>query len=101
MEWAKIHRFNGAAAGWPRKGIEGPFRGDYTFEVSFNGAAAGWPRKGRCAKTSRACMERIRLQWGRGWLAAEGSRLAASADTIGVARFASMGPRLVGRGRLN
>ena len=38
--------------------------------LGFNGAAAGWPRKGDQASTAPG--ERIELQWGRGRMAAEG-----------------------------
>jgi len=84
-------RFNGAAAGQPRKGAGGsgttgrrrasmgprldsrgrrrrpnPLR----LRSRFNGAAAGQPRKGRNPRRTR---NRNRLlQWGRGWTAAEG-----------------------------
>ena len=84
--------FNGAAAGWPRKGdLRGRRRldrrelqwgrgrmaaesmapmSDVSTSRSFNGAAAGWPRKVRTKTDVRTLLQ---LQWGRGRMAAEGA----------------------------
>jgi hypothetical protein len=72
--------FNGAAAGWPRKGDDSSCKSVIRMNCSqagFNGAAAGWPRKGDYGRGGlhaggRWAADR-RLQWGRGWLAAEGA----------------------------
>jgi len=85
-------RFNGAAAGQPRKGAR-LFRGAWP-GIRFNGAAAGQPRKGRV--TGREPTRPRWLQWGRGWTAAEGGRLGCWWSR-GIR--ASMGPRLDSRGR--
>jgi len=62
--------FNGAAAGQPRKE---PFSGHSIMVCPcFNGAAAGQPRKANLPGPSGL---EERLQWGRGWTAAGGSRI--------------------------
>ena len=85
-------RFNGAAAGWPRKdcpaqpglcaqvasmgprpdgrGRRAGGPGQPLTSNGFNGAAAGWPRKG--IRRINALDPIFRLQWGRGRMAAEG-----------------------------
>ena len=49
---ARLHAFNGAATGWPRKGPACvPMRSAPT---TFNGAATGWPRKVDCRRLGHA-----------------------------------------------
>ena len=83
--------FNGAAAGWPRKGQYQVI--GFRAVSGFNGAAAGWPRKDEMQKKTWV---RKQLQWGRGRMAAEG---AGRPGAYG-APAASMGPRPDGRGRM-
>ena len=109
-------RFNGAAAGWPRKGGPAPWaltdvnglqwgRGRMAAEglpaapavaalSHFNGAAAGWPRKVR--KVFMLVHNGIRFNGAAaGW-----PRKAWPAPSFCLAaRVASMGPRPDGRGR--
>ena len=61
---------------------------------SFNGAAGCYPRK--APKPRKAAQPRYGLQWGRGLLPAEGERHPSKpSEHVG----ASMGPRVVTRGR--
>ena len=66
------HRFNGAAASQPRK--VRPTHPRWSTSSCFNGAAASQPRK---ELSEKACRRADKLlQWGRGFSAAEGPRLA-------------------------
>jgi hypothetical protein len=61
--------FNGAAAGWPRNGKDG------AAEMTTNPRASMGPRlvgRGRDAELPQRGRIMTALQWGRGWLAAEG-----------------------------
>jgi len=86
-------RFNGAAAGQPRKG------GRHVATHAPNSATLQWGRGWTAAEGPLSPIPPTPhplLQWGRGWTAAEGARriLAHAARDI-----ASMGPRLDSRGR--
>ena len=67
---ARRSRFNGAAAGWPRKVAAG--RPPFAPNSRFNGAAAGWPRKADAWAIIK--IGTMQLQWGRGRMAAEGGK---------------------------